>query len=375
MEYHTITADTYEKALQEAQKRYGDAVRVHSRREYSTGGGLFTKRRKRCEITFYLSATPARKVAEEGKDAVSKQDLAEFEKEAQTPDPEALSAAERLDTLLPGKELEAQQRVSSQLEAAASMLDDNNITLSLRDAVLKDFSADGGDVALALCDRIISEVKIDHENQAHPKKYQVFLGPTGSGKTTTLAKVAALYQRVGRSVAVITLDSYRVGAYEQVKAFADAFSMPCILVKDEDEVLTAQDKLASYDLVMVDTMGVSPADVPLNLKLRGLLSLFPERDTSFLLVSPAVMKCEDMLIQLKHYNSFRKITSLIVTKLDESGSIGAFLSFAHESGAPIAFCTAGQEVPDDIEKASTLTIMEHLRNLGHSFSGQIGQLS
>ena len=117
MEYHTITADTYEKALQEAQKRYGDAVRVHSRREYSTGGGLFTKRRKRCEITFYLSATPARKVAEEGKDAVSKQDLAEFEKEAQTPDPEALSAAERLDTLLPGKELEAQQRVSSQLEA------------------------------------------------------------------------------------------------------------------------------------------------------------------------------------------------------------------------------------------------------------------
>ena len=65
----------------------------------------------------------------------------------------------------------------------------------------------------------------------------------------------------------------------------------------------------------------------------------------------------------------------ISTKLDESNSIGAFLSFAHESGSPIAFCTAGQEVPDDIEKASTLTIMEHLRNLGHSFSGQIGQLS
>ena len=266
MQYITIVSDTYEKALDEAKRKYGDALRVHSRREYTVGGGLFTRKRHKCELTCYLVEPRAGERKAKKEETVTRQDLAEFEKEAQTPDPSRLSEAERLDTAQPARQLEGERRVHD-------ILDLNGIRLKLRDHILDGFEP-SDDLDLALSDRIISSVEIDHENQAHPRRYQVFLGPTGSGKTTTLAKIASLYKTVGKDVGIICLDSYRVGAFEQVKAFADAFSIPAVLVKDEDAVLLAKDGMRDKDLVLVDTMGLSPNDIPLNLKLRGLLALF-----------------------------------------------------------------------------------------------------
>ena len=304
MEYITLVGESYEKALEEARRKYGDEVRVHSRKEYTVGGGVFRRRQKRCELTLYLAPRKAGKV----EPAVTKEDLAEFEKEAQTPDPSTLSEEERMDTRRPAKELQDRSE-------AERILDLNSISPPLRDHVLEDFQA-GDDLALSLGDRIISSVRIDHESQAHPRKYQILVGPTGSGKTTSLAKIASLYQSVGRKVAIITLDSYRVGAYEQVKAFADAFDMPVTLVSHEDAVLLAKDRFSDYDLVMVDTMGLSPADVPLNLKLRGLVGLFAQHETNCLLTCPATMKTVDLMKVWRNYSQFTRITSLVATKLD-----------------------------------------------------------
>ncbi|MBO8443593.1 MAG: hypothetical protein IAC42_07550 [Spirochaetes bacterium] len=363
MEYITLVGESYEKALEEARRKYGDEVRVHSRKEYTVGGGVFRRRQKRCELTLYLAPRKAGKVEQ----AVTKEDLAEFEKEAQTPDPSTLSEEERMDTRRPAKELQDRSE-------AERILDLNSISPPLRDHVLEDFQA-GDDLALSLGDRIISSVRIDHESQAHPRKYQILVGPTGSGKTTSLAKIASLYQSVGRKVAIITLDSYRVGAYEQVKAFADAFDMPVELVSDEDAVLLAKDRFSDYDLVMVDTMGLSPADVPLNLKLRGLVGLFAQHETNCLLTCPATMKTVDLMKVWRNYSQFTRITSLVATKLDESESIGSFLSFAYEVDLPISFCTNGQAVPADLRKASTLVLMEYLTGFGVNIRPIIAQLS
>lgn len=363
MEYITIVSDTYEKALEEAGRKYGNRVRVHSRREYTVGGGLFRKKRRRCELTCYLVSEK-----EADRQTVSKQDLREFEREARTPDPSSLTDEEKLDTLQPAKEV-------GQEGEAERILDLNSISLRLREHILDGFEA-GEDLQLSLSDRIISSVRIDHEHQAHPSRYQIFIGPTGSGKTTTLAKIASLYKTVGRDVGIISLDSYRVGAFEQISAFADAFGMPSILVSDEDQVITAREKMADKDLVLVDTMGLSPDDVALNLKLKGLLSLFEENSTSYLLTCPASIRTEDMLRQYRHYmGQIRRIDSLIVTKLDESESIGSFLTFAYEVDRPVSFCTNGQGVPDDLKKASTLVIMEYLKGFNRDFKAIIGQLT
>ena len=369
MQYITLVSDSYEKAVEEAKRKYGSSLRIISRKEYTSGGGIFTRKRRKCEITFYLvEEKPAK---EEKKKNVTRQDLAEFEQEARTPDPETLTSKERLDTLKPARDLE---KADSCADKAAKILDKNEIGMSLRSHILDGFDS-GDDLSLAICDKIISSVMIDHENQAHPRKYQVFLGPTGSGKTTTLAKIASLYKTVGKNVGIITLDSYRIGAYEQIKAFADAFSIPVMLVRGEDEIILAKDQFRSLDLVLVDTMGLSPADAALNLKLRGLLSLFGESETSYLLTCPATTRTEDMLRIYRHYAQFKKISSLIVTKLDETGSIGPFLTFAYEVKLPVSFCTNGQGVPDDLMKASTLSLTEYLTGLDMELKPVNDQLS
>ena len=166
-----------------------------------------------------------------------------------------------------------------------------------------------------------------------------------------------------------------MGAFEQVKAFADAFSIPALLVRDESEVLPAMDRLASYDLVLVDTMGLSPNDIALNMKLRGLLSVFPAKETNYLMTCPANMKSEDLLRQFRHYSQYAKVTSLIVTKLDESSSAGSFLTFAYEAKLPVSFCTDGQLVPDDLKQASTLVLMQYLKGLNAGIKPVLGQLT
>lgn len=361
MEYITITSDTYENAVAQAKEKYGTRVRIHSRRDYTVGGGLFMRKRPRCEIVCYLSN------AREEDDKASAKDIREFEKEAKTPDPTTLTAEERSQTVLSSDD--------RALKEATELLELNEITSPLKEKILDEFAIEGNeDLAISVADKIFSLVKIDHENQARPARYMVFLGPTGSGKTTTLAKIAKLYQDVGRKVAIITLDSYRVGAYEQTKAFGDAFDIPVELVQGEDEVLTAQDRLSDYDLVLVDTMGVSPKDGALNLKLKGMLSLFNPSDSLFVLICAANLKASDLMMQYRHYHDF-KIGSLIVTKLDETESIGSFLSFSYKCGKPMLFCTNGQKVPSDLKKVSTTVILEYLRGFGINVSQLAAQLS
>ena len=362
MEYITITGDSYESAVDEAKKKYGERVRIHSRRDFTVGGGLFTKKRSRCEIVCYLASG-----ASSSSESVSEKDLKEFEKEARTPDPSSLSLEEKLETDLTRRTREAEKTV-------AGLLDDNDIKGPFRDKVLDDFNYDASDLPLELSDKIISSVSIDHLSQAHPKKYMVFIGPTGSGKTTTLAKIAYLYKNVGRKVAIITLDSYRVGAVEQVKAYGDAFDIPVQAVAGEDEVIIAQDRLRDYDLILVDTMGVSPEDGALNLKLKGLLSLFREKETSFILTLAANLKSEDMMKQYRSYGAY-PVSSLICTKLDETESIGSFLTFQYRAGKPVSFVTCGQKVPQDLKKASTTVVLEYLKGFGIDVKRLAAQLS
>lgn len=362
MEYITITGDSYESAVDEAKKKYGERVRIHSRRDFTVGGGLFTRKRNRCEIVCYLASG-----GNTSQDAVSDRDLREFEKEARTPDPSSLTLEEKLETDLTRRTREAEKTVDA-------LLEENDIKGPFRDKVTDDFNYDAPDIALELSDRIISAVAIDHLSQAHPKKYMVFIGPTGSGKTTTLAKIAYLYKNVGRRVAIITLDSYRVGAIEQVKAYGDAFSIPVLPVSGEDEVILAQDRLRDFDLVLVDTMGVSPEDGALNLKLKGLLSLFSEKETAFVLALAANLKSDDMMKQYRSYGAY-PVSSLICTKLDETESIGSFLTFQYRAGKPVSFVTCGQKVPQDLKKASTTVVLEYLKGFGIDVKRLAAQLS
>ena len=361
MQYITIVADSYEEAAEKARQQYGDAIRIHSRRDFTTPGGLFTRKMKKCEITCYISSSPA-----ENK-TVGQGDMKEFEKEAKTPDPYKLSNEERLNT-------EIHRGSEEGYKKAEKLLDENYIFGPLREKLLDGLSCPPGECVRVLSERILENTQMDYEAQIHPSRVVVFLGPTGAGKTTTLAKVAWLYKSSGKKVGIVTLDSYRVGAYEQISAFGEVLGISVEKVGKEDQLMLAMEKFRYFDLILVDTMGLSSKDLELNLRLKGLGMQLARLNTSFTLIVSASMKEEDMMRHYERYKDDFSITSIIVTKLDESITIGNVLSFAYSIHKPILFFTDGQKVPEDLEKASTEVIIGNLRGFGLDMRAYRGQL-
>ena len=268
MQYYTVVAESYESALNKARELYGNDIRINSRRDYYTRGGLFTRREPRCEIVCYLAEGTGKK-----KKVTDEKDMTEFEKEARTPDPSSLSKSERLDT-----EIYREKEMSDAEKEARRLLEANHITEPLFSKLLENLPEDK-DPRIVLPDRIISLSGVDYTRQVHPKRFVVFIGPTGSGKTTTLAKTAYLYAKSGKRVAVISLDTYRVGAYEQIKAFGDALSIPVAMAGAEDELVSAYESFSWKDVIFIDTMGLSPKDQELNLRLRALLGVLDKDRT------------------------------------------------------------------------------------------------
>ncbi len=360
MKYITIVASSYEEAVREAKEKYGDSIRIHSRRDYTTSGGLFSKKQKKCEITCYISSSKS-------SGAVSREDMNEFEKEAKTPDPFLLSQSERLDT-------EIHRGGGALRMEAERLLSLNYIYGPLREHLLENLSCPEENLPRVLSERILESTKMDYEAQIHPSRVVVFLGPTGAGKTTTMAKVAYMYKSAGKKVGLITLDSYRVGAFEQIKAFARALDIPVSTAGREDELVSALEGYTYYDLILVDTMGLSSRDLELNLRLKAMGMQLMKMNTSFSLIVSASMKEEDMMRHYERYRDDFRITSIIVTKLDESRTIGNALSFSYRVNLPILFFTDGQKVPEDLEKASTDVIVQNLIGFGLDKRAYRGQL-
>ena len=353
MQYYTIVENSYEEAVNKAKELYGDNIRIHSRRDFTTHGGLFTRKVNKCEITCYLSDS-----AVNDNNRVKKHDLVEFEKEARTPDPGTISHQERLNT-------EIHRHSADALDIAEDLLDRNYITNPLKDALLAGFGKGADEVPNFLANRLSELVPIAYEEQLHPSPFMVFIGPTGTGKTTTIAKAAYLYKAQGKKVAIITLDSYRVGAYEQIKAFGDALAIPVDLVREESDLVSKLERFSWFDLVLIDTMGLSNRDKNVALKLKGLTSRLNPSRTSYIFTASPSMKEEDLF---EHYNRYiyYKPKAMVCTKLDESETMGNVLSFAYKSNLPLLFLTDGQKVPNDIMLASSTSILPYLKGLSYN---------
>lgn len=347
MKYVTITANSYEEALRKAEEEYGKNIRVHSRRDYTVGGGLFTRKRGKCDLTLYIPQTDVRK--EKGRDEEA---MLEFEKEARTPDPSSLSREERLNTEVYRGSLE-------KLTKAEKILNENDISEPLYTFLLKDFSLEQKvemEIAGRIMDSLLLKGNIDN-------KYEVLLGPTGSGKTTTCAKLAISYRQSGLKVFIISLDSYRVGSFYQIERLTDALSIPLRTVTDESMFSSALKEAEDYDKVLVDTMGLSKSDDELNLKLKGMLNNLNRANSEYIFIASATTKGEDLESLYGIYRSYLRIDSMVASKVDECSSIGTLLSFSYKHSLPFVYLTNGQRVPEDIEKAESISLLRYLKSL------------
>ncbi|AMX84023.1 flagellar biosynthesis protein FlhF [Geobacillus subterraneus] len=185
---------------------------------------------------------------------------------------------------------------------------------------------------------------------ARQKKYVILLGPTGVGKTTTLAKMAGravLEQR--KKVGFITTDTYRIAAIDQLKTYANILQAPFAVCYNADDFRTAKRNLADCDLVFVDTAGRNFRNPQYVAELQQTLEFDSETET--FLVLAATGKYEDMKAVYDRFSRL-PLDRLIITKLDETDSYGAVFSLLIDSRLGAAYFTNGQNVPDDMAEAS-----------------------
>ena len=190
---------------------------------------------------------------------------------------------------------------------------------------------------------------------------QVLIGPTGVGKTTTLAKMAvryALYQ--GEKVGIITIDHYRIGAVEQLRTYADITGLPLEVVMTPKELLQAIEKLSYCQRILVDTAGRSTLNLAHIQELANYLGRLPPAEI-FMVIS-ATTKARDLKLICNNFRCMN-YNRLIFTKLDETDSFGILLNGVYLTGLPVIYLSTGQNVPDDIcladkDKISSLILGE-----------------
>lgn len=173
-----------------------------------------------------------------------------------------------------------------------------------------------------------------------------FVGPTGVGKTTTIAKIAADYLLNGdKKVGLITSDTYRIAAVEQLKTYAGILNIPIQVVQSPSDMKQAMAELSSCDLILMDTAGRNYQQQQYMIELERLLA--DQDKIQINLVLSLTSKYEDMKKIIDQFNTMT-IDQLILTKKDETSSYGAILNLIDQYSVPLRYITTGQNVPDDI---------------------------
>ena len=185
---------------------------------------------------------------------------------------------------------------------------------------------------------------------AQGPKMIFFIGPTGVGKTTTIAKIASRFcVDGGKKVALLTADTYRIAAAEQLRTYANILEVPFRIIYSVEEISQAMRDFKDYDYILVDTAGHSHQNTEQKEVMKELIhSVDGIIEKEVFLVLSATTKYRDLLSIADTYSDMTDY-KLIFTKLDETTTLGNLLNLKLYTGAPLSYVTCGQNVPDDIE--------------------------
>jgi len=183
------------------------------------------------------------------------------------------------------------------------------------------------------------------------RKTAILIGPTGVGKTTTLAKLAAQYRfQQGMDVGLITIDAYRIAAIDQLRTYAQIMSIPLKVALTPEELEKCIRDYKDMDVILVDTPGRSPLNTGALNSLQDFLEAAQPADTH-LLIALSMKESDAYMVTEKFVPQY--VRQLIFTKIDETSSFGPILGVCRRMEKPVSYLTTGQNVPDDIEIAQT----------------------
>ena len=373
MQYFTVQARSDREALEKMKASYGDEARILTHRTVRLGGvrGLFG--REGVELTGYLSEDGARR---------RKPPDAEEEKKKIL---EGVRREQTLQVLL--KEVQALreslqarggpsdgERTHPTVERIEELLRANEFTEEFTEGIrgrirttfplgeLESF----GRVQNAVVEWIGERIAIDPPPPLQPGKpvVVVLVGPTGVGKTTTVAKLAAVYGIGGargpaRRVRIVTIDNYRIAAKQQIETYAEIMRIPVSLVESAADLEKAMALAGETDLVLVDTIGRSPRDLDKLAEMKQILDAVPAPSRRTYLALSATTKASDIEEVLRQYEPFG-YRAVVLTKLDETRRIGAVVATLARHAKPVAWLCDGQGVPQDIAEATVPRLLMNM---------------
>ncbi|HOF34727.1 MAG TPA: flagellar biosynthesis protein FlhF [Spirochaetota bacterium] len=410
MKYVKITAENYNKALSELREKYGEDAIPISHKYIKQGGlfnsRLFSK--DICELTAginekkYSRQSPVRQSlnlvadADNTKSILARQadealppkssyaatlDLLRQvqEKKAVLDKPEPVRETRQVssnesDTKVPadvekeltelksaisklsnGKTSEPVMKLEEELIPYKEILSGNDFTeeeawkmlREVKNSLSRDDLRDKFKIEKNLKDLLKSKIIVSGPIKiGHKKKVVIFAGPTGVGKTTSLAKLGALLAlKEQKRVAFVTIDTYRIAATEQLKKYAEIMKIPIYVVSDQKEFKQIIDK-EKAEVLLVDTSGRSHKNT---LKISELKSYADQVDVELekILCVSAATKKRDLMDILKAYEPL-EVDNILITKVDETSYVGNIVDVADKYNKPISYVANGQEVPNDI---------------------------
>jgi flagellar biosynthesis protein FlhF len=373
MQYFTIQARSNREAIDKMKITYGEDARILTHRSVRLGGflGLFSS--EGVEVTGYLSEDGNRKrkaEVEEQKRAIL--DGVKKEQTLQALLQEIQGLRESLDNRpaappAHAPELHPSLRQLEELMASNEFAPD--YIAGLRERARREFSLEALDNYPLLMNAAVGWIgeRIDIDPPlsfaARGAKILIVVGPTGVGKTTTIAKLAAIFglgdgRTPARRVRIITIDNYRIAAKQQIETYAEIMRIPVSLVESAEDLRKNIALYQDTDLILVDTIGRSPRDLGKLAEMKEILAACGGQASVYLALS-ATTKASDTEEILRQYAPFG-YRAVILTKLDETMRIGNVLSCLARQRTPIAYLCDGQGVPQDLEEASPVRLLMNM---------------
>lgn len=393
-----VIGENFKECIDKIKQKHGTHYVLKDHSDIFYGGVLGFGRKRGVKVTYYVSSVPKNRLQGSGAavtygypssnpspvpQMTKTEDFAKVRDEIIARSPSAVKPNPQFSEIL-DKIASLENTINNQLRSPDTdehptvlkiqrYLEENEFSLSyirtLTDRIKKEFSLEELEnfelVEQSVVDWIGEGISVVKPSYTARPQVIVLIGPTGVGKTTTVAKIAAKitspqnsFDR-SKSVHLITTDSFRIAAKQQIEAYGDIMNLPVSFADSLEKLQQIlRNDINSVDFVLIDTIGFSPNDYENIAKMRRCLDI-KNLSVEYYLTLAASTKISDMRNIMQQYEAFG-YKSVIFTKLDETNQIGNVLSVLQEKNKSLAYITTGQAVPRHLEEASIVRMLTFL---------------